>query len=118
MKKAIQAAALGGALSLFVCTSPANLWAKVETLRTKKGAEVKAETLVTGLDHPWGMAFLPDGRLLITERNTGGLYLLQTDRKLSKPLDGVPKVWASGQGGLMDVAIDPNFEKNKYVYLS
>lgn len=118
MKKVIQATALFGTLTLLVCTSPANLWAKVETLRTKKGAEVKAETLVTGLDHPWGMAFLPDGRLLITERNTGRLYLLQTDRKLSKPLDGVPKVSASGQGGLMDVALDPNFEENKYVYLS
>ncbi|PKN67607.1 MAG: hypothetical protein CVU57_02605 [Deltaproteobacteria bacterium HGW-Deltaproteobacteria-15] len=118
MKKVIQATTLLGTLTLLVCGSPANLWAEVETLRTKKGAEVTAETLVTGLDHPWGMAFLPDGRLLITERNTGRLYLLQTDRKLSKPLDGVPKVHSRGQGGLMDVALDPNFEKNKYVYLS
>ncbi|MDD5206869.1 MAG: PQQ-dependent sugar dehydrogenase [Desulfobacterales bacterium] len=118
MKKVIQATILFGTLTLLVCASPANPWAEVETLRTKKGAEVTAETLVTGLDHPWGMAFLPDGRLLITERNTGRLYLLQTGRKLSNPLDGVPKVHSRGQGGLMDVALDPNFEKNKYVYLS
>ncbi|RJR30709.1 MAG: PQQ-dependent sugar dehydrogenase [Desulfobacteraceae bacterium] len=118
MKKGKEKTALFGALMFMVCAFPANSWAKVEILRTQKGAEVKAETLLAGLDHPWGMAFLPDGRLLITERNTGHLYMLQTDRSLSKPLGGVPKVHASGQGGLMDVAVDPKFEENRYVYLS
>ena len=92
--------------------------AQVETLQTKKGVEVRVENLIGGLNHPWGMAFLPDGRLLITERNTGRLFVLQTDKTLSKPIEGVPEVRARGQGGLMDVALDPEFEKNHYIYLS
>lgn len=89
-----------------------------ETLRTNKGTPVRIEKLAEGLNHPWGMAFLPDGRLLVTERNTGNLYILGTDNRLSKPLAGVPEVYARGQGGLMDVALDPQFDRNGWVYLS
>jgi len=92
--------------------------AQVETVQTRDGTEIRVETVVGGLNHPWGMAFLPDGRLLVTERNTGHLYILQTDNTLSEPLAGVPEVFAEGQGGLMDVALDPDFEENGLVYLS
>ncbi|MFW6114687.1 MAG: PQQ-dependent sugar dehydrogenase [Thermodesulfobacteriota bacterium] len=87
-------------------------------MQTKKGVTVRAEKLVTGLNHPWGMVFLPDNRLLITERNTGNLYILDTNHTLSEPLRGMPEVWPHGQGGLMDVALDPDFAGNHYVYLS
>lgn len=107
-----------GALSLLLVTAAASASAQTQTLRTQEGFEVQLEILVDGLNHPWGMAFLPHGRLLITERNTGRLYILNTDNTLSKPLDGVPKVWAHGQGGLMDVALHPEYEDNNYVYLS
>ncbi|WMD21981.1 PQQ-dependent sugar dehydrogenase [Achromobacter seleniivolatilans] len=73
--------------------------------------------VVGGLDHPWAMAFLPDGGVLITER-PGNLRLLRTPGGLSKPLTGVPKVAAQGQGGLLDVALSPDFAKDRYVYLS
>ena len=83
------------------------------------------DTVVTGLEHPWGMAFLPEGDragdLLITER-AGRLRIVDFDgagaRLDPRPVDGVPDVWARGQGGLMDVALHPDFESNRWVYLS
>ncbi|MCI0595582.1 MAG: PQQ-dependent sugar dehydrogenase [candidate division Zixibacteria bacterium] len=80
-------------------------------------APVKVETFASGLERPWGLAFLPDGRMLVTER-PGRLRLVGRDGKLSAPLGGVPRVFARGQGGFLDVALDPNFEKNRLVYLS
>ncbi|MGY6272292.1 PQQ-dependent sugar dehydrogenase [Achromobacter denitrificans] len=75
-------------------------------------------TLVAGgLDHPWSMAFLPGGEVLITERS-GSLRLLRGGGALSRPLAGVPKVAAQGQGGLLDVALSPDFAADRYVYLS
>jgi len=79
--------------------------------------KIKVETLAGGLDHPWGMAFLPDGRMLVTER-VGRLRIMAVDGTLSEPLAGVPKVFAVGQGGLLDVALDPKFRENKLVYIS
>ncbi|MEP1443568.1 MAG: PQQ-dependent sugar dehydrogenase [Hyphomicrobiales bacterium] len=81
-----------------------------------KDYELKIEVLSSKLDTPWALAFLPDASILITERD-GNLRLFK-DGALSKPLSGVPKVWARGQGGLLDVAIDPNFAENRWVYLS
>src|SRR6185503_13229919 len=75
------------------------------------------ETVASGLDHPWGMAFLPDGRLLVTER-AGRLRILGTDRVLSAPIAGTPQVFARGQGGLLDVNLDPDFAQNHIIYLS
>lgn len=118
MKGTNSVTVLWGTLLLLIVAAPAMVLAQAETARTKKGTEVRLEKLVGGLNHPWGMAFLPDGRLLVTERNTGRLYILNTDHTLSKPLKGVPEVWSNGQGGLMDVALDPDFKENKYIYLS
>jgi aldose sugar dehydrogenase len=70
-----------------------------------------------GLEHPWGLAFLPDGRMLVTER-PGRLRLVARDGTLSEPLGGVPPVYARGQGGLLDVAASPGFAQDRLVYLS
>ena len=78
---------------------------------------VTVETVASGLEHPWALAFLPDGRILVTER-PGRLRIVDTSGRLSEPLAGVPPVQAVSQGGLLDVAIDPDFAQNQLVYLS
>ena len=80
-------------------------------------APVRVDTVATGLEHAWGIAFLPDGRVLVTER-PGRLRIVDRNGALSEPLTGVPAVAARGQGGLLDVAIDPRFAENRLVYLS
>jgi glucose/arabinose dehydrogenase len=77
----------------------------------------RVTTVTQGLQHPWGLAFLPDGRLLVTER-PGRLRLVGRDGQLSEPLAGVPAVYARGQGGLLDVALGPGFAQDRLVYLS
>lgn len=78
---------------------------------------VRLVTVVENLEYPWGMAFLPDGRLLVTER-PGRLRVVSREGRLGAPLAGVPAVDATGQGGLLDVAIDPQFASNGLVYVS
>ena len=82
-----------------------------------KPTKVTIETVATGLEHPWGMQFLPDGRLLVTER-PGRLRLVTKDGKLSEPIAGVPKVAAVGQGGLLDVLLATDFAKSGTIYFS
>src|SRR5215217_269192 len=88
-----------------------------QSLRTDK-ADVVVETVASGLENPWGLAFLPDGHMLVTER-PGRLRVAPAEGRLSEPLTtpGL-KVMARGQGGLLDVALDPNFPDNRQVYLS
>jgi glucose/arabinose dehydrogenase len=74
-------------------------------------------TVASGLEHPWGLAFLPDGRFLVTER-PGSLRIVGPDGRVGPPLVGVPEVDAVNQGGLLDVVLDPAFAKNRLVYLS
>jgi glucose/arabinose dehydrogenase len=74
--------------------------------------------VVQGLEHPWGLAQLPDGRFLVTER-PGRLRVVNPETgSLSAPLSGLPSVAAQGQGGLLDVALDPAFAENRWVYLT
>src|SRR3990172_7776741 len=80
-------------------------------------AVVRVETVARGLEHPWALAFLPDGRMLVTER-PGRLRIVERDGRVSEPLAGVPQVLARGQGGLLDVALDPRFADTRLVYLS
>jgi glucose/arabinose dehydrogenase len=80
-------------------------------------ADVHLVTVASGLEHPWGLAFLPDGRFLVTER-PGTLRVVGRDGRIGPPLAGVPKVDAVNQGGLLDVALDPGFASNRLVYLS
>ena len=82
-----------------------------------QGNTLKVETVASGLDHPWGLAILADGRMLVTER-LGRLRWVSRDGKLSEPLTGVPAVAASGQGGLLDITLDPAFDRNQTIYLS
>lgn len=77
--------------------------------------KIAVDHVVAGLSHPWGMAFLPDGRLLVTER-AGRLRILGRDGVLSAPVAGLPAVEAKSQGGLLDVALDPKFKKTGLVY--
>jgi len=78
---------------------------------------VDVQTIVKGLEHPWSLAFLPDKRMLVTER-PGRLRVVGPDGRVSEPLAGVPQVYASGQGGLLDVVLSPIFDKDRLVYLS
>jgi aldose sugar dehydrogenase len=74
--------------------------------------------IAKGLDHPWGMAFLPDGSLLVTERPGRLRRITLTDNALSDPIAGVPDVDAVGQGGLLGIAIAPDFAETREVFLS
>jgi glucose/arabinose dehydrogenase len=80
-------------------------------------APVRVQTVARGLDHPWALAFLPDGRMLVTERS-GQLRVVESSGRVSEPLAGVPPVAARGQGGLLDVSLDPSFTETRLVYLS
>ncbi|MBD9585961.1 PQQ-dependent sugar dehydrogenase [Pseudomonas sp. PDM03] len=91
--------------------------APVQTLESEQGT-LEVTPIAKGLDHPWALAFLPDRQgMLVTER-PGNLRVVSVDGKLSAPLSGVPKVWAKGQGGLLDVVLSPDFKQDRTVYLS
>jgi glucose/arabinose dehydrogenase len=77
----------------------------------------KLETVTEGLDTPWSVAFLPDGRMLVTEK-AGRLRVVEKGRLLPEPIAGTPDVASRGQGGLLDVAVHPDFAKNGWIYLS
>src|SRR3990172_7134233 len=72
---------------------------------------IKAETVAKGLAHPWGLAFLPDGQLLVTER-PGRMRIIGKNGRLSAPLDGVPAVAARGQGGVRRLTPTPHFSSS------
>jgi aldose sugar dehydrogenase len=79
--------------------------------------DYRVETVVDGLEHPWSMAFLPNGDLLVTER-PGRLRIVREGVLLPDPVPGLPEIRVGGQGGLLDVALHPGFEENRLVYLS
>ena len=78
----------------------------------------QVETVAEGLNKPWALAFLPDGRLLITEKPSGQLRILGADGKLSGPVAGLPAVDGRDQGGLLGLAVDPGFAQNRLIYWS
>jgi glucose/arabinose dehydrogenase len=78
-------------------------------------ARLEPVTVARGLDHPWALAFLPDGRMLVTERR-GLMRIVARDGQVSAPLAGLPAVAAEGECGLLDVALDPDHERNGLVY--
>ena len=82
-----------------------------------KAPELQVETLAEGFDHPWDLAFLPDGTMLVTVRS-GQLRHVSTDGTVSVPISGVPEVFAENQSGLLDVLLHPNFAENRQLYLS
>ena len=82
-----------------------------------QAAEPKVVVVAHGLVNPWGLAFLPEGRMLVTEK-PGRMRIIGADGKLGPPLPGLPRVAAEGQGGLLDVVTDPRFASNRLVYWS
>ncbi|HVL59390.1 MAG TPA: PQQ-dependent sugar dehydrogenase [Burkholderiaceae bacterium] len=107
---AVATVAFGAARSAAAPAQP------VASERTSHG-EVRVVEIARGLEHPWGLAFLPDGRILVTER-PGRLRIIDRGGAVSEPLSGVPAVHARGQGGLLDVAIGPDFARDRSVFLS
>jgi glucose/arabinose dehydrogenase len=103
---------------LLMCMAfPLPAWAQEGTsvFKSEKHA-FRVATLVTGLENPWSIAFLPDGRMLVTER-AGRLRLVSHDFKLNpKPIDGLPEVVPQGQGGLFDVVLHPQYAQNGWIY--
>lgn len=75
------------------------------------------QTVLEGLSVPWGLAFLPDNRVLITER-AGSIHIVENGRLREQPLGNVPEVHAHGQGGLLDIALHPEYEKNGWIYIT
>ena len=84
---------------------------------TDETKSYRVEVLTEGLSHPWSMAFLPNGDLLITER-AGRLRIFRDGKLLKEPVSGLPEIEAVGQGGLLDLALHPNFANNRWLYFS
>ena len=76
---------------------------------------VRPETVASGLQNPWAIAFLPDGRFLVTER-PGRLRVVEQDGRLNKPIEGLPEIAAGGQGGLLDLLLDADFARNRTLF--
>ena len=100
---------------LFLMAAPA-LAAQTNAPAAPKTA-VKLTTVAEGLENPWALEFLPDGRMLVTEK-PGRLRVVETDGKLGAPITGVPKVVSAGQGGLLDVALANDFADSGRIFLS
>ena len=88
-----------------------------DPVESSEKAEFRVRVLADGPEHPWGLAFLPDGRMLVTERP--GRLRYASPRGLDpRPIEGLPGIRPFGQGGLLDVVLHPRFEENRWVYLS
>jgi glucose/arabinose dehydrogenase len=114
-RRRLAALAIGAAVAGAGCGGRTDAAAQ-ETIASQQ-ATFELVTVVTGLEHPWGMAFLPDASILVTER-AGRLRIVREGQLAAEPIEGVPPVYASGQGGLLDVALDPEFASNRLIYLS
>jgi glucose/arabinose dehydrogenase len=124
--KTAAAAVLGMALVAAACAQaqpatgaakPASNGPPVVAFEVPAEPGIAPQVWASGLDRPWGIAWLPDGRALVTERG-GALKLLGTDGRTVGTVSGVPAVAAVGQGGLLDVALHPDFARNGLVYLA
>ena len=109
--RAVRVLALLLGMGVAGCAAPVS---SQEVVRSER-ATFRVATFATGLERPWGAAFLPDGRLLVTER-PGRLRIIGRDGAVSAPVPGVPEVVAQGQGGLLDVALAPDFAATRQVY--
>jgi aldose sugar dehydrogenase len=108
---------LAGAISFAGLFAIAEAAVAEERVVDSQQGPVHVSSVAGGLQHPWGLAFLPNGSMLVTER-VGRLRIVSPQGKVSAPLTGVPAVFAEGQGGLLDVALDPNFTQNRLIYIS
>lgn len=103
------------ALFAFLLAAAAPSLAQSVLVPSSQG-QLRVTTVASGLQNPWSLAFLPDGRMLVTERPGRLRYI--DNGILSAPISGLPTVWAQGQGGLLDVALDPDYAFNQRIYLS
>jgi len=103
-----------GLLAITAGTPLSALAQKTKALSTND-YKVNVVTVVEGLSNPWGLAFLPDGRMLITERR-GTMRVVDGGKLVDKAIDGLPKATELGQGGMMDVAIHPKYAQNGWIY--
>jgi aldose sugar dehydrogenase len=103
-------------IAFAVATSLASLAsvASAQTFTSTNGP-LQVETFAKGLVNPWSLAFLPDGRMLVTERG-GSMRIVARDGQVSRPIAGVPQVWAQRQGGLLDVVADRAFAQNRTIF--
>ena len=108
-------AALAAAILLAVSFLIATSTRGEEPAFGSSAGELEVRTIARGLVNPWALAFLPDGTMLVTER-PGRMRIVTSEGQVSPPLKGVPEVWASGQGGLLDVAADKSYAQNNTVY--
>lgn len=107
-----------GSLALLVLPFLSAGFASADDVQLSERTSVRVETLTAGLEHPWGLAFLPDGAYLVTER-PGRLRHVTADGALHpQPIAGLPAIAETGQGGLLDVALHPDFADNRWVYIS
>jgi glucose/arabinose dehydrogenase len=102
---------------LFALSASAAYAAEAKQIRSEKHT-FNVVRVVEGLQNPWSIAWLPDGRMLVTER-AGRLRIVSRDFKLDpKPVEGLPKIVVGGQGGLFDVVLHPNYRENRWIYIS
>jgi aldose sugar dehydrogenase len=92
--------------------------AQTRAPEAKSKVQLEVTTVAEGLVTPWALEFLPDGRMLVTEKLPGNLRIIGKDGTLSEPVAGLPKVDGRQQGGLLDVALDPDFQSNRLIYWS
>jgi glucose/arabinose dehydrogenase len=105
-------------LSLTLCIAALAPFANAKTLSIKtETGNIQVKTIAEGLENIWGMAFLPDGNMLVTERR-GRMRIVSADGTLGEPLTGLPDIYAQGQGGLLDVVLAPDFTSSKKIYFS
>ena len=97
--------------------APATSWALIAQAPPAPSSDIKVETVASGLAEPWGLQFLPDGRMLVTER-PGTIRIVTMDGNKSQPIGGVPKVHAQGQGGLLDIRLAPDFDNSGTLFFS
>lgn len=103
---------------LALCITAIAPFANAKTLLVKtETGNFQVKTIAEGLENIWGMAFLPDGSMLVTERR-GRMRIVNADGKVGEPLAGLPEIYAQGQGGLLDVVLAPNFASSKKIYFS
>ncbi|MBS0317640.1 MAG: PQQ-dependent sugar dehydrogenase, partial [Proteobacteria bacterium] len=101
----LKSKALPSLLAIFIIALCSAAWAET----------VRHEVVASGLEHPWAVAFLPQGRYLVTER-PGRIRVIEADGRADPPVQGVPKVAAGGQGGLLDLLLDSDFAHDRTLY--
>ena len=113
MRKNLFAAAVAAAAFL----SQAACGAERDRVLETQSGRIAVETIASDLNDPWSLAFLPDGRMLLTQRS-GQIRIVTRQGNISAPLAGMPEVYSSGQGGLLDLALAPDFATSRFIYFS